>query len=83
MALCRKILITNPTEEAPVNIKNFLSPPPTFPFTVKSINATPNKEKTTSEMMRKRKPMISSLRAGMENTLAMTTKIPTNAQDTD
>ena len=83
MALCNETLTKNPTEEAPVNNKNFLSIPPTFSFTVKNINATPNKKKTAPEMVINQKLMTNSLTAGITNTLAITTKIPTNAQNID
>ena len=83
MTLCNETLTINPAEEAPVSIKNFLRIPPTFSFTVKNINATPNKKKTTPEMIIKRKPVSNSLNAGMKNTLAITTKTTTNAQNID
>ncbi|MBA7714506.1 hypothetical protein ES703_123531 [subsurface metagenome] len=83
MALCKRKLTKNPAAEAPVNKKNFLSIPPTFSFTVKTINATPNKKKTAPEMIRKSKPMSNSLNTGMKKTLAITTKVITSAQNID
>ena len=83
MALCKETLTKTPAEEAPVNIKNFLSIPSAFPFTVKNINATPNEKKIAPEMVIKRRPMSNSLSAEMEKTLTITMKTPTNAQNID
>lgn len=71
----------NPAAEAPVSNKNFFRSPLTFSFTVKNINAPPNKQKTVPEMMINRKPINNSLAAGITNTQAITIKTPTSAQN--
>ena len=84
MALCKMMLRGIPTAPAPVNIKNFLSIPPTFSFTVKNIKATPNKKRTVPEMIRNQRniePLNAGIIAAMKNPLAVTTKIATNAQN--
>ena len=75
-----------PAAEAPVNIKNFLSAPPTFSLTVKNINATPNKKKTVPEMIINQgniDPLNAGINAAIAIPLAITTKTPTNAQNID
>ena len=85
MALCKKILTGIPMAEAPVNNKNFLSIPPTFSFTVRNINATPNKKKAAPEMIikRKRKLPSNSLNGGIAIAPGITMNNPTNAQNID
>ena len=70
--------IKNPEEEAPVNIRNFLSHPPTFCFRVKKINAKPSKKKAVPKMIKKG-IFIFLGNAGIAITHAITAKTPTKA----
>ena len=81
MKLCNRIKIKSPTEEAPVNIKNFFNFPSTFSFRVKNIKARPKRKKTRSGSKKRREPFNIPLTAGMKNSLAITRKTPTNAQN--
>ena len=86
MALCKRMLTKNPAEEAPVNRKNFLSVPPTFSLSVKTINATPSKRKIDPEMIRNQRnidPLNAGINGGMKRRHTMTMKTPTRAQNMD
>lgn len=69
--------IKNPEEEAPVNIRNFLSHPLTFCFRVKKINAKPSKKNAVPKM--RKKISIIFLGTGIAITHAITTRTPTKA----
>lgn len=77
--LWSRILTKNPTAEAPVNIKNFLSFPFTLPFIVKNISAAPNKEKIKNGDKKRSGPFNDSVTAGTKNILMITKKTPIRA----
>jgi len=83
MKLCKRTLIKNPVAEAPVNIKNFFNFPVIFSFTVKNINTIPNKKKTRNGNKNKIEPLKNSLTTGTQNSLTITKKTVTNAQNVD